>query len=349
MRQRTDRYASELTVVTYHSLTGILRRNYHETFTNGGYMGRSQSTWLGFLTLLPLLSAAQQSVPVSVQTSNDHMIWHAALGPGFAQTGAAQLAVPQPPTPPTAAPAAFEVSTVRLNRSGSGTSDSDFNNGLFTATNIQLKSLMEYSAYGIPQPRILGGPKWLDSERFDIEAKMESAAAERLRALSRDQRRAQTQAMFQQLLADRFKLAVHWEMRELPVYALVATKNGPLLQESMNAPGEAGTSSSDGQFSAKGMTLTEIAEALTQELSRELGRVVIDKTGIQGRYDIVLKWTPEASTDAARNGNDNSTSQSYAGPSIFTTLKEQVGLKLESARGPVKVLVIDHAEMPAEN
>jgi uncharacterized protein (TIGR03435 family) len=159
---------------------------------------------------------------------------------------------------------------------------------------IQLKNLMEYSAYGIPQPRILGGPKWLDSERFDIEAKMESAGAERLRALSRDQRRAETQVMFQELLADRFKLAVHWEMRELPVYALVAAKNGPILHESKNAPGEAGTSSSNGRFSAKSMSLTEIAEVLTQELSRELGRVVIDKTGIQGRYDIALKWTMDA-------------------------------------------------------
>jgi uncharacterized protein (TIGR03435 family) len=97
------------------------------------------------------------------------------------------------------------------------------------------------------------------------------------------------------------------------------------------------------------MSLSEIAEALTRELSRELGRVVIDKTGIQGRYDIALKWTPETSTDAARSGDDSSTSQSDVGPSIFTALKEQVGLKLESSRGPVKVIVIDHAEMPTEN
>lgn len=252
-------------------------------------------------------------------------------------------------TPATAAPAAFEVSTVKLNKSGTGSSGSNFDNGRFTATNIQLKNLMEYSAYGIPQPRILGGPKWLDSERFDIEAKMESAAAEGLKALSRDQRRAEIQVMFQQLLADRFKLAVHWETRELPVYALVAAKIGPILQESKNAPGESGTSSGDGQFSAKGMTLTEIAEALTQELSRELDRVVIDKTEIQGRYDIALKWTPETGTDAASSDADSSTSKSDAGPSIFTALKEQLGLKLESAKGPVKVLVIDHIEMPTEN
>jgi len=312
-------------------------------------MGRSQLTWLRFLTLLPLLSSAQQPVPVSEQTSSFHMIQHAALGSAFTQAGASQAPVPRPFTPPNAAAAAFEVSTVKLDKSGSGSSGSNFTNGLFTATNIQLKNLMEYSAYGIPQPRILGGPKWLDSERFDIEAKMESAAAERLETLSRDQRRAETQAMFQRLLADRFKLAVHWETRELPVYALVLAKNGPNLPESKNAPGEAGTSSGDGKFSAKGMTLTDIAEALTQELSRELGRVVVDKTGIQGRYDIVLKWTPVTGTDAASSGTESSTSQADAGPSIFTALKEQVGLKLESARAPVKVLVIDHAEMPTEN
>jgi uncharacterized protein (TIGR03435 family) len=208
---------------------------------------------------------------------------------------------------------------------------------------------MEYSAYGIPQPRILGGPKWLDSQRFDIQAKMESAAAQRLNALSRDQRRAEMQAMFQQLLADRFKLAVHWETRELPVYALVVAKGGPILHESKNAPGESGTSAGTGQLSAKGFTLTEFAETLTQELSSELGRVVIDKTGIQGRYDLALKWTPESGMDAATSGANGSPSPSDAGPSIFTAFKEQVGLKLESARGPVKVLVIDHVEMPTEN
>jgi uncharacterized protein (TIGR03435 family) len=201
---------------------------------------------------------------------------------------------------------------------------------------------MEYSAYGIPQPRILGGPKWLDSERFDIQAKMESGGAQRLDALSRDQRSAETRAMFQQLLADRFKLAVHWETRELPVYALVVAKGGPLLHESKNGLGESGTSAGTGQLSAKGLTLTELAEALTQELSSELGRVVIDKTGIQGRYDLALNWTPQS-------GMNDSASQPDAGPSIFTAFKEQVGLKLESARGPVKVLVIDHVEMPTEN
>jgi uncharacterized protein (TIGR03435 family) len=305
-------------------------------------MERPKSAWLGFVVLLPLLSSAQQPVPASEQRFDDHVIPSAATASALAQTGATQPAVPQTSTPPAGAPAAFEVSTVKLSKADNGNSGSNFNNGRFTATNVQLKNIMEYSAYGIPQPRILGGPKWLDSQRFDIQAKMESAVAQRLDALSRDQARAEMRAMFQQLLADRFKLAVHWETRELPVYALVVAKSGPILHESKNAPGESGTSAGTGQFTAKGLTLTEIAESLTQELSSELGRVVIDRTGIQGRYDLALKWTPES-------GMNGSGSQSDAGPSLFTALKEEVGLKLESAKGPVKVLVIDHVEMPTDN
>lgn len=248
-------------------------------------------------------------------------------------------------------PAAFEVSTVKVNKTGGGgpgvSSGSNFKDGLYAATNIQLKNLMEYSAYGIPQPRILGGPKWLDSVRFDIEAKMESAAVDRLITLNRDQRRAEMQAMFQKLLVDRFKLAVHWETRELPVYDLVDAKKGPNLQVTKNPPGDSGTSSGNGKISDKGLTLAEFAEALTQDLSRELGRVVIDKTGIQGRYDFALKWTPDLEADGANCVSDGSASD--GGPSIFTAIQEQLGLKLESAKGPVKVLVIDHVELPTEN
>ncbi len=309
-------------------------------------MGRLQSIWLGLVMVLPPLCVAQQPIPVAPGPGSAHV--GASQAAASQMSGAAQEpAASQTVTPAPAAPAAFEVSTVKLDKSGTGNSDSDFDNGRFTATNIQLKNMMEYSAYGIPQPRILGGPKWLDSEHFDIEAKMESGAAERLAGLNRAQRRAETQAMFQQLLADRFKLAVHWETRELPVYALVAAKSGPMLHESTNKPGESGTSSGDGQLTAKGMTLPEIAEALTQELARELGRVVIDKTGMEGRYDIALKWTPDTGSDAG--GGDRSASPSEVGPSIFTALKEQAGLRLEPAKAQVKVLVIDHVEMPTEN
>jgi uncharacterized protein (TIGR03435 family) len=271
----------------------------------------------------------------------------------FAQSDGTQPADSKPPASSkpapavNAPPAAFEITTVKLNKSGSGRSGAYFNDDRFIATNVHLKNLIGYSAYGIPLPRILGGPKWLDTDRFDIEAKMETVAANRLKALSRDQRRGEMQAMYQQLLADRFKLAVHWETRDLPVYALVAAKKGPDLQETKTSPGDTRTSSGDGNFSGKGLTLAEFAQALTQELSTELGRVVIDKTGIQGRYDLTLKWTPDTGADAASGGTDGSAPD--AGPSIFTAIQEQLGLKLESAKSPVKVLVIDHVEMPTEN
>jgi uncharacterized protein (TIGR03435 family) len=240
------------------------------------------------------------------------------------------------------------VAAIKENKSGGGNSSSNTNDGRFTATNVTLKSLIQYDAYGIPGPRILGGPKWIDTTRFDVEAKMDDAEAAQLKALDRAKNNEQTHAMFQQLLADRFKLAVHWETRELPVYALVAAKNGPKLQPTKELNGGSGTSSNGSQTSRQlkitNQTVHELAEALTETVSGELGRNVVDKTGIEGKYDFELKWTPQ--TDAAPSA-DNGAPDS--GPSFFTAIQEQLGLKLESAKGPVRVLVIDHVEMPSEN
>jgi uncharacterized protein (TIGR03435 family) len=272
----------------------------------------------------------------------------------LAVTSLAQTSAPQspssPPHAPTSAatPPVFEVAAIKLNQSGSGSSRSNLNNGRFTGINVSLKNLMEYNAYGIPGNRILDGPKWLDSTKFDIDAKMDESEANHLQTLAHGARRLETQAMFQQLLADRFKLAVHWETRELPVYALTVAKKGPKLQPTKETREGSGTSSDNSRsgsvFTAKGVTLPELAAGLTQELSRELGRDIIDKTEIKGRYDLTLKWTPDsgAATDSAASTGD-------PGPSIFTAVQEQLGLKLEPAKAPVQVLVIDHAEMPSAN
>jgi uncharacterized protein (TIGR03435 family) len=273
----------------------------------------------------------------------------------LAVTSFAQTAAPAPATAsqsgvtPAGTSPVFEVTTVKVNKSGSSGSHSSMNNGRFSATNILLKNLIEYQAYDVPEPRILGAPKWLSSERFDIESKVDSAVEEKMQALSREQRRAQRQAMFQQLLADRFKMAVHWETRDLPVYALVVAKNGPSLHKSKESDGSTGTSAGTGQVTGKGVTLADVARILTQELSRELGRVVVDKTGIEGRYDITLKWTPDTGTASTNGGTEGTATPADSGPSIFTAIQEQLGLKLESAKGPVQVLVIDHVEMPSEN
>ena len=266
----------------------------------------------------------------------------------FAQASASQPATAPPaPASAVAAPPAFEVSTVKENKSGSSGSSSNSHDGRFTATNVSLKNLLQYEAYGVPESRILGGPKWINSERFDVEAKTDSATTDRLRTLDHGQRRVEMQAMFQQLLAERFRLAVHWETRELPVYAMVVAKKGPILHLTKELDGHSGTSSNDGELTARGLTMAQMADVLTQELSRELGRVVIDKTGIQGRYDCALKWKPD--TGRISDGTDGSATSTDERPSIFTAIQEQLGLKLESTKGPVQVLVIDRVEMPSEN
>ena len=249
-----------------------------------------------------------------------------------------QTSLTQPVSASVAVPATvFEAATVKRNRSGSSSSDSNFTNERFVATNVTLKNVMQYEAYGLPEARIVG-PKWLDSERFDIEAKMDASTAARLKGLSHDQRRLQRQETFQQLLADRFKLVTHWETRELPIYALVVAKGGPKLGAWKESEGT-GTSVNNNQFAAHGVTMADLATAWTQELSRELGRVVVDRSGIEGKYDVALMWTPDS--DVGEGGD--------AGVSIFTAIQEQVGLKLESAKGPVEVLVVDPVEMPSEN
>jgi uncharacterized protein (TIGR03435 family) len=249
----------------------------------------------------------------------------------------------------TPAPAVFEVATIKPNTSGSGGSHTSFRNGTFLAVNVQLKNLMQYQAFGIPQPRILGGPKWLDSQRFDIEAKMDPATVAQLHALPIEQRIQQMQLMFQQLLADRFQLKTHWETRELPVYALIVAnpKNGPTLPKAKDPTSGLGTSAGTGQLQAVSANLADIAQVITQEASAELGRVVIDRTGIDGKYDIRLKWTPDNPEVNAAPGSNVAPPPS--GPSIFTAIQEQLGLKLEPSKGPVRVLVIDSVQMPSEN
>jgi len=250
------------------------------------------------------------------------------------------------PAGATAQTAAFEVASIKLDKSGSGNSDSSFDHGRFTATNVRVKSLIQYEAYGITGAQIVGGPGWLNSEAFDISAKIDDATAEQMKALDRDQRHHCDQQLFQQLLADRFKLAVHWETKQLPVYALAIAKGNPKPELAKSKDADGGTHiSSDRrktQMTAKGVTMAELAQTLTQSLSNELGRMVIDKTGLEGTYDLALQWNPDS-------GSAASASDTSAGSSIFTALQEQLGLKLESAKGLVQTLVIDHIEQPSEN
>jgi uncharacterized protein (TIGR03435 family) len=270
----------------------------------------------------------------------------------FSQTVAA---LPTP-TPATASPQTsdkstsmpiFDVASIRQNVSSTDNHYhiySSPNDGNFRAVNITLKTLLNF-AFAMPETRIVGGPAWIDTDKFDIEAKADPDVSDRMKNLTSDQGRLQKQQMLQSLLADRFKLTVHRETRQLPVYALVLAKGGPKFAESK----ENGTT-----VSAKRghliMQSRNSAATLAEELSKVLGRDVLDQTGIEGRYSIDLKWTPDDSAAPPPTGQQQATPMPDAsGPSIFTAIQEQLGLKLQPIKAPVQVLVIDHIEPPTPN
>jgi uncharacterized protein (TIGR03435 family) len=199
----------------------------------------------------------------------------------------------------------------------------------FSASNITLVALMQW-AYGMPEKQILDGPSWLGSARFDIQAK--SDLGDQIKNLTSEQGDELKRRMVQGLLADRFHLKVHEETRTLPAYDLVLAKGGSKLQPSQSHGRSIGTGRN--HFDGEGLTATLIA----QELSKIAGRVVVDKTSLDGRYDFKLRWTPD----------DAVTADSEV-PTLFPAIQEQLGLKLEPAKEPVPVLVIDHVEPPTAN
>jgi uncharacterized protein (TIGR03435 family) len=193
--------------------------------------------------------------------------------------------------------------------------------GRFTATGAPLSALMQ-EAYGIKGFQISGGPSWVNSERYDVVAKPNAGAN-----LSQER----LKPMIQALLAERFQLKIHRETKDLTIYSLMAGKDGPKLHASTGASGP-GLSMGRGQLSGHKVSMTMLASILELQLDRN----VRDNTGIQGDFDIKLEWSPDETADRA-------------GPSIFTALQEQLGLKLGSQKGPVEVLVIDSAEKASAN
>ncbi len=265
--------------------------------------------------------------------------------------------VAQPPVQNTSASFAafkYDVASFKVNKSGPGRAMASTSEDGLTATNFNLKELVGI-AYGIltaaQDGRIVGAPSWITSEAYDVEAKMDSATAEALKKLSPDNRALARQHMFQELLTERCKLAAHWETKEFPVYELVIAKGGSKIQESKPSEGAAAGRGGMG-LKGRGGPLTAHEAPISNLvglLSMLLNRTVVDKTGLAGKYDFTLNWTPDESNDP--NFFPSSTGQppDPTGPSIFAALQEQLGLKLEAGKGPVQVIVIDHIEKPSGN
>jgi uncharacterized protein (TIGR03435 family) len=242
-------------------------------------------------------------------------------------------------------PPHFEVASIKPNRSAEQGATWRFDSGgRFAGENIPLKFLIT-TAWTLKESQLSGLPGWADSEKYDIQAKTEGTPSE-----------DQTFAMLRTLLADRFKMTSHWVTKKQSVFALVIAKGGAKLQPSKegtcvvasadNAPVQSGEKAPDycGTYFARGGQVDGhriLISQLMVALGSQLDYPVIDKTGLKGAYDIHFTWNPD---EATNDGADNS-----AGASIFTSMQEQLGLRLQSTKGPVKVLVIDHIEMPSEN
>jgi uncharacterized protein (TIGR03435 family) len=218
-------------------------------------------------------------------------------------------------------PQEFEVASIKPNHGASITSGENIAHATVTITNDSLKDLIKV-AYGLKDFQIAGGPRWIDTDRYDIVAKATTRG---------DISDRELRPLLQSLLADRFKLRTHSEKREAAAYSLVIAKTGPKLIEHTGTK-ESSSNTANGSLRATKAT----AAALASTLSRILDRPVTDDTGLKGDYDYKLQWAPDEQPDSPL-------------PSIFSGLQEQLGLKLNSTKTLVDILVIDSAEKPSEN
>lgn len=245
---------------------------------------------------------------------------------------------------------AFEVATIKPNRDDSepgmrmGLSPSNF-----TATHASVADLIEFAYNVNSKDQVQAEPDWISSPRFDIQAKASDAAIAEVQRLPTMQQITQVRLMLQSLLADRFQLKVHFTTKEIPAYALVVARGGPKFKAvetdpfpppqtgphpAMHGPrfGRTGPN----QYTATEWDMRSFAGFLSN--FDEVGhRVVVDETGLNGRYNFVL------------NDISPGPAPAESATSIFTALQEQLGLKLEERKSSVEVLVIDHVERPSEN
>jgi uncharacterized protein (TIGR03435 family) len=238
------------------------------------------------------------------------------------------------PAQATQKPLSYEVVSITPNKSANENSGWRSTSDGIVLTNTPLSWLVR-NAFGIIMDDQLSGlPGWVDSDRYDIQAKMDDETAAALKDLPRDERMRQERLMLQPLLADRCQLKFHRETKQFPVYELMIAKGGVKMKESVTSQGS-GMSSGPGMFTAQSNTI----ESLIYSLSGQVGRIIVDKTGLgDKKFDFTLKWTPDEQQGTAD-----------AGPSLFTALEEQLGLKLVSSKGPVETVVIDRMEKPEPN
>jgi uncharacterized protein (TIGR03435 family) len=248
----------------------------------------------------------------------------------------------------------FEVASIKPSDPNARNTSVHVNRGgVFQASNINLKFLIRV-AYHVQDFQVSGGPAWITSERYDIDAKSAEGGGSdvdprKMSEAQRDEFEKRMMSRIQNLLADRFSLTIHRETKEMPVYELVVAKGGPRLTPAPpdDGKGPRGMRMRPGAFEGMGATLPMLAQTLSDATSRK----VIDKTGITGNYNFQLDWTPTPGQMVPPPGPENESlpQPDPSGPSIFTAVEEQLGLKLQATKGPVEVIVVDRAEKPSGN
>ncbi len=200
----------------------------------------------------------------------------------------------------------------------------------WVAQNVTLSAILQ-AAFGVSESRVLGVPGHMLTARFDVQAKGDADTDARFRRLTPDQRRLAKQTMLQALLAERCQLVVHREMRELPVYALEVAKGGPKLH-----PSDEETAQAWSWWNHINVEGGNTMERFAEELTRVAGRPVLDRTGLPGHYTLEFEWSDDDDDDADV-------------PTLFTAIRQQLGLKLEPQKAMVEVVVVDHLELPSAN
>lgn len=253
---------------------------------------------------------------------------------------------------------AYEVSSIKAYKSGNGDVGLHYTPDGFTATNVGLPYLLQL-AFGVHSDQIVGLPNSIASETFELDARTSEAVTEALKKLNPEQLKSARQHMLQSLLADRFKLAVHRETKDVPIYSLLIANSGFKLRESpadeVDPQGRTGMHISGSNGAMRGQLVS--MASLAQFLSGRLDRIVLDKTGLTGKYDFMLKWTPSQNQlqsppgfDAASpNGQAAIPTSDSSAPDLFIAVQEQLGLKLKAEKNSLEVIVIKHVEKPTAN